>query len=183
MTVIKRNNNSQEQQTKNRILLPTLKKNKKTNSYPNQTRGWDMARLYIQGITKDFCIEFKQKQIEFLVQYRAETDSLYQKYALTLCPIDHKKIDEIQNKQNNRDLIEERSVKGAMVRNRTKFVENEEILPNFFFFFCFFAAESVFLKNKTITALKDKSDKKVKTDKDILKTAQTFPKRCIKRLR
>ena len=183
MTVIKRNNNSQEQQTKNRILLPTLKKNKKTNSYPDQTRGWDMARLYIQGITKDFCIEFKQKQIEFLVQYRAETDSLYQKYALTLCPIDHKKIDEIQNKQNNRDLIEERFVKGAMVQNRTKFVENEEILPNFFLFFCFFAAESVFLKNKTITALKDKSDKKVKTDKDILKTAQTFPKRCIKRLR
>ena len=183
MTVIKRNNNSQEQQTKNRILLPTLKKNKKTNSYPDQTRGWDMARLYIQGITKDFCIEFKQKQIEFLVQYRAETDSLYQKYALTLCPIDHKKIDEIQNKQNNRDLIEERLLKETIEKKKKKFVKNKKNHPNFFFFFCFFAAESVFLKNKTITALKDKSDKKVKTDKDILKTAQTFPKRCIKRLR
>ena len=61
-----------------------------------------MAKLYIQGVTKDFCIEFKQKQTEFLVQYGAETDSLYQKR-----PTDHEKIDEIQN---NIDLIEERSL-------------------------------------------------------------------------
>ena len=112
-----------------------------------------MAKLYIQGVTKDFCIEFKQKQTEFLVQYGAETDSLYQKR-----PTDHEKIDEIQN---NIDLIEERSLKGAMVRSRTKFIENEETPSKFFF-----AAESVFQKNKTITTL-DKSDKKVTTDKDV----------------
>ena len=112
-----------------------------------------MAKLYIQGVTKDFCIEFKQKQTEFLVQYGAETDSFYQKR-----PTDHEKIDEIQN---NIDLIEERSLKGAMVRSRTKFIENEETPSKFFF-----AAESVFQKNKTITTL-DKSDKKVTTDKDV----------------
>ena len=84
-----------------------------------------MAKLYIQGVTKDFCIEFKQKQTEFLVQYGAETDSLYQKR-----PTDHEKIDEIQN---NIDLIEERSLKGAMVRSRTKFIENEETPSKFFF--------------------------------------------------
>ena len=106
-----------------------------------------MAKLYIQGVTKDFCIEFKQKQTEFLVQYGAETDSLYQKR-----PTDHEKIDEIQN---NIDLIEERSLKGAMVRSRTKFIEKEETPSNFFY-----AAESVFQKYKTITALKDKSGKK-----------------------
>ena len=32
------------------------------NSYPDQTKWWDMAKLYIQGITKDFCVEFKQKR-------------------------------------------------------------------------------------------------------------------------
>ena len=48
-------------------------------------------------------------------------------------------------------------------------MENEETLSRFFY-----AAESVFQKNKTITALKDKSGKKVTTNKDILKTTQTF---------
>ena len=37
-----------------------------------------MAKQYIQGITKDFCLDFKQKQNELLVEYRAEIDSLYQ---------------------------------------------------------------------------------------------------------
>ena len=147
MSVVKRHNDKQKIES-----FWQRGKNKK-NSYPDQTKGWDMAKLYIQGVTKDFCIEFKQKQTEFLVQYRAETDSLYQKR-----PTDHEKIDEIQN---NIDLIEERSLKGAMVRSRTKFIENEETPSKFFF-----AAESVFQKNKTITTL-DKSDKKVTTDKDV----------------
>ena len=120
-----------------------------------------MAKLYIQGITKDFCIEFKQKQTERLVGYRAEIDSLYQQR-----PIDNETTDK---KQNNIGLIEERSLKGAMVRSRTKFIEKEETTSNFFY-----TAESVFQKYKTITALKDKSAKKVTTDKDILKTAQTL---------
>ena len=120
-----------------------------------------MAKLYIQGITKDFCIDFKQNQTDLLVEYKAEIDSLYQQK-----PIDHQKIDQIQN---NIDLIEERFLNGAMVRSRTKFIENEETPSKFFY-----AAESVFKKNKTITALKDKSGKKVTTDKDILKTAKTF---------
>ena len=133
----------------------------KKNSYPDQTKWSEMAKLYIQGITKDFCIDFKEKQTELPLEYRAEIDSLYQQH-----PIDHEKIDEIQN---NIDTIEERSLKGAMVRSRTKFIENEETPSKFFY-----AAESVFQKNKTITALKDKSGKKVTTDKEILKTAQTF---------
>ena len=127
----------------------------------HQTKWWDLAKLYIQGITKDFCIDFKEKQTELLLQYKAVTGSLYQQH-----PIDHEKIDQIQT---NIDIIEERSLKGAMVRSRTKFIENEETPSKFFY-----AAESVFQKNKTITALKDKSGKKVTTDKEILKTAQTF---------
>ena len=94
-----------------------------------------MAKLYIQGITKDFCIDFKQNQTDLLVEYRAEIDSLYQQQ-----PIDHQKIGEIQN---NIDLIEERSLKGAMVRSRTKFIDNEETPFKFFY-----AAESVFKKIK-----------------------------------
>ena len=127
----------------------------------HQTKWWDLAKLYIQGITKDFCIDFKEKQTELLLQYKAVTGSLYQQH-----PIDHEKIDQIQT---NIDIIEERLLKGAMVRSRTKFIENEETPSKFFY-----AAESVFQKNKTITALKDKSGKKVTTDKEILKTAQTF---------
>ena len=99
-----------------------------------------MAKLYIQGITKDFCIDFKQNQSELLAEYRTEIDSLYQQQ-----PIDHKKIDEIQN---NIEVIKERSVKGAMVQSRTKFIENKETPFKFLY-----AAESVFQKNKTITAL------------------------------
>ena len=63
-----------------------------------------------------------------------------------------------------------------MVQSRTKFIENKETPSKFFY-----AAESVFQKNKTITALKDKSDKKVTTDKEILKTAQTFYKELYKK--
>ena len=133
----------------------------KKNSYPDQTKWSEMAKLYIQGITKDFCIDFKEKQTELPLEYRAEIDSLYQQH-----PIDHEKTDK---KQNNIGLIEERSLKGAMVRSRTKFIEKEETTSNFFY-----TAESVFQKYKTITALKDKSAKKVTTDKDILKTAQTL---------
>ena len=56
-------------------------KNKK-NSYPDETKWWDMAKLYIQGITKDFCIDFKQNQTELLVEYRAGIDSLYQQHPI-----------------------------------------------------------------------------------------------------
>ena len=120
-----------------------------------------MVKQYKKGITKDFCLDLKQKQTERLVEYRADIDSLYQQR-----PIDHEKIAAIQN---NIDLIEERSLKGAMVRSRTKFIKNEESTSKFFY-----AAESVFQKHKTIAALKDKSGKIVTTDKDILKSAQTF---------
>ena len=120
-----------------------------------------MPKQYIQDICKDFCIDLKQKETELLVEYRTEIVSLYQQRA-----INHEQIDEIQNKI---DLIEERSLKGAMVQSRIKSIENE-VTPSKFFY----AAESVFQKSKIITALKDKSGKKVKTDKDILKTEQTF---------
>ena len=133
----------------------------KKNRYPDQTKWWDMAKFYIEGITNDFSIDFKEKQTELLLQYRAEIDSLYQQH-----PIDHEKLDQIQT---NIDIIEERSLKGAMARSRTKFIENEETPSKFFN-----AAESVFQKNKTIIALKDKSGEKVTTDKGILKMAQTF---------
>ena len=135
-------------------------KNKK-NIYPDQTKWWDMAKIYIQGITKDFCIDLKQKEAELLIEYRTEIDSLYQQR-----PINHEQIDETQNKI---DLIEQRSLKGAMVRSRTKSIENEETPSKFFY-----AAETVFQKHKSITALKDKHGKIVTTNKDILKTAQTF---------
>ena len=92
-------------------------------------------------------IDLKQKETELLVEYRTEIDSLYQQRA-----INHERIDE--------ELIEERSLKGAMVQSRTKSTENE-VTPSKFFY----AAESVFQKSKK---------KKVTTDKDILKTEQTF---------
>ena len=125
-----------------------------------------MAKLYIQSITKDFCIEFKKHQTERLVGYRAEIDSLYQQ-----CPIDNEKTD---IKQNNIGLIEERSLKGAMVRSRTKFIEKEETPSNFFY-----AAESVFQKYKTITALKDKSGKKSHNWQRHFKNRTNFIRRAV----
>ena len=129
-------------------------KNKK-NIYPDQTKWWDMAKIYTQGIPKDFCIDLEQQETKLLREYRAEIHSLYQQYS-----INHEQIDETQSKI---DLIEQRSLKGAMVRSRTKFIQNEETPSKFFY-----AAETVFQKHKTITALKYKHGKKVTTDKDIL---------------
>ena len=37
-----------------------------------------MTKIYIQGITKYFCMENKQKETELLMEYRAEVDYLYQ---------------------------------------------------------------------------------------------------------
>ena len=71
-----------------------------------------------------FLYRSEKKETELLVEYRAEIDSLYQQR-----PINHEQIDETQNKI---DLIEQRSLKGAMVRSRTKFIENEETLQNSF---------------------------------------------------
>ena len=120
-----------------------------------------MAKIYIQGIPKDFCRDLKQQETKLLIEYRAEIDSLYRQ-----CSINHEQIDETQSKI---DLIEQLSLKGAMVQSKTKFIQNEETPSKFFY-----AAETVFQKHKTITALKYKHGKKVTTDKDILQTAQTF---------
>ena len=49
---------------------------KNKNSYPDQTKSWNMAKPYIQDITKDFCVQFKREQTELLVEYRAKSDSL-----------------------------------------------------------------------------------------------------------
>ena len=38
-------------------------KNKK-NIYPDQTKWWDMAELYIQEISKDVSVDLKQKETE-----------------------------------------------------------------------------------------------------------------------
>ena len=135
-------------------------KNKK-NIYPDETKWWDMTKIYIQSIANNFCIDLKQKETKLLIEYRAEIDSLYQQH-----PINHEQIDETQNQI---DLIEAYCVKGAMVRSKTQFIENEETPSKFFY-----TAETVFQKHKTIRALKYKHGKKVTTDKDILKTAQTF---------
>ena len=93
------------------------------NSFLDQTKWWDIAKRNIQGITKDFCIAFKEKQTDLLVEYKSEIDSLYQQL-----PIDHDKIDEIQN---NIDLREQPFLKRAMVWRRTKFIENKETPSKF----------------------------------------------------
>ena len=46
------------------------------NSFLDQTKWWDIAKRNIQGITKDFCIAFKEKQTDLLVEYKSEIDSL-----------------------------------------------------------------------------------------------------------
>ena len=91
-----------------------------------------MAKFYIQVITKDYKEKLKKnKQSELLLEYRAKIESLKQQH-----PIDHEKIDEIQN---NVHLTEEPSLKEAMVQSRTKFIEIEETPSKFLD-----AAESVF---------------------------------------
>ena len=44
-------------------------KNQK-NIYSHQTKSWDMTKIDIQGITKYFCKENKQKKTELLMEYR-----------------------------------------------------------------------------------------------------------------
>ena len=103
-----------------------------------------MANIYIQGTTKDY-LNFKQKHMELLVEYRAETDSLNKQISKG-----NVKIDEILNKIH---VMKEHSLKGAIVRSTTKFMKIEEAPSK-----PFYAAESVFHEKeaKTITVLKDK---------------------------
>ena len=67
-------------------------------TYTKKSPIYTKNKLYIQKISKDVCIDLKQKETELLVGYRAEIDSLYQQR-----PINYEEIDEIQNKM---DLIE-----------------------------------------------------------------------------
>ena len=83
----------------------------KKNSFPEETNQWDLAKLYIQCITKDLCVDFMQKQIQLLAHYRAEINSLYEQRFIV-----QEKIEEIQNE------IE----KGFLNRAFSKFIENEE---------------------------------------------------------
>ena len=122
--------------------MGTMKKYEK--QLPYQIKLWDMANIYVQGTTKDY-LNFKQKHMELLVEYRAETDSLNKQISKG-----NVKIDEIQNKIH---VMKEHSLKGAIVRSATKFMKIEEAPSKLFY-----AAESVFHEKeaKTITVLKDK---------------------------
>ena len=119
-----------------------------------------MAKLYIQGVRKDFCTDFTQKQMEFLAEYRAEIDPLYLQ-----TPADHQKIDRIQN---NIDLIEERSLKETMVGVEPDSLKTKKPLPNSFMQQNLFFKKNIYIYNSL------KSGKIATTNKDILKTAHTF---------
>ena len=140
-------------------------KNKK-NIYPDKTKWWDMTKIYIQSIANDFCIDLKQKETELLIEYRAEIDSLYQQR-----PIKHEQIDETQNKI---DLIEEYSLKGAMIRSRTQFIENEEIPSKFFY-----TAETVFQKHKNHKSLKIQTWQESHNRQRHLKNCTDFLRRAV----
>ena len=65
--------------------------------------------------------------------------------------------------------IERHHQKGAMIRNRTKLIENEEKPTEFFY-----TAEKQNQNKKYITKLKNKNGELKTEDKEILKIAQEF---------
>ena len=93
-------------------------------NYEDPTISWDNGKKFIQGITKDFCTELKETEKKRLHQLQLELQTLHiQK---------NKDQIKINNIESEIEEIERHHQKGAMIRSRTKLIENEENPQNSF---------------------------------------------------
>ena len=130
-------------------------------NYEDPTIWRDNGKKFIQGITKDFCIQLKEIENKRLYQLQLELQNLHTQ----------KNKDQIKtnNIESEIEEIERHHQKGAMIRSRTKLIENEEKPTEFFY-----TAEKQNQNKKNITKLKNKNGELKTEDKEILKIAQEF---------
>ena len=130
----------------NKITSFWHKWQQKNQKYRDLTIWWDNGKKFIQGITKDFCTKLKETEKEHLHQLWTELQTLQiQKNK------DQIKINTIEGEIEE---IESYQRKGAMVRSRTKLIENEEKPTKFFY-----ATEKQNQNKKTIAKLQKKKEK------------------------
>ena len=108
----------QNKEYQNKITSFWQKWQQRKQNYQDPTVWWDNGKKFIQGITKDFCTKLKETEKEHLHQLRMELQTLQiQKNK------DQIKINTIEGEI---EQIESYQHKSAMVRSRTKLIENEK---------------------------------------------------------
>ena len=151
----------QNKDYKNKITSFWHKWQQKKQKYRDLTIWWDNGKKFIQSITKDFCTKLKETEKEHLHQLRTELQTLQiQKNK------DQIKINTIEGEI---EQIESYQHKSAMVRSRTKLIENEKKPTKLFY-----AVDKQNQNKKTITKLKNKNRELKTKDEEILKIAQEF---------
>ena len=94
-------------------------------NYEDPTIWWDNGKKLIQGITKDFCTELKEFEKKQLHKLKPELQTLHIKKS--------KDKIKINNIEPEIEEIERHHQKGAMIRSRTKHIENDEKPTKFFY--------------------------------------------------
>ena len=151
----------QNKEYQNKITSFWQKWQQRKQNYQDPTVWWDNRKTFIQGINKDFCTKLKETETEHLYQLRMELQTLQiQKNK------DQIKINTIEGEI---EQIESYQHKSAMVRSRTKLIENEKKPTKLFY-----AVDKQNQNKKTITKLKNKNRELKTKDEEILKIAQEF---------
>ena len=114
----------QNKEYQNKITSFWQKWQQKKRNYQDPTVWWDNGKKFILGITKDFCTKLKQTEKEHLHQSGIELQTLQ-----TEKNKDQIKINTIEAEI---EQIESYQHKRAMVRSRTKLIENEKRPQNSF---------------------------------------------------
>ena len=114
----------QNKEYQNKITSFWQKWQQTKQNYQDLTVWWDNGKKFIEGITKDFCTKLKETEKEHLHQLPMELQTLQiqkNKDQIKINTIEAE-IEEIESYQH----------KGAMVRSRTKLIENEKKQRNSF---------------------------------------------------
>ena len=147
---------------KTKIFSFWQKWQERKQNYEDPTTWWDNGKKFIQGITKDFCTELKEteKKLQLQLQLQLELQTFHIQ----------KNKDQIKtnNIESEIEEMERHHQKGAMIRSRTKLIENEEKPTKFY------VAEKQNQNKKNITKLKNKNRELKTEDEEILKTAKEF---------
>ena len=151
----------QNKEYQNKITSFWQKRQQRKRNYQDPTVWWDNGKKFILGITKDFCTKLKETEKEHLHQLGIELQTLQ-----TEKNKDQIKINTIEAEI---EQIESYQHKSAMVRSRTKLIENEKKPTKLFY-----AVDKQNQNKKTITKLKNKNRELKTKDEEILKIAQEF---------
>ena len=111
---------------KNKKASSWQKWQQRKQKYEDPSIWRDNGKKIIQGIiTKDFCSGLKEKEKKHLHQLQVELQTLHIKKNK-----DERKINNIEVEIEE---IDRHHQKGAMIRNQTKLIENEEKPTKFFY--------------------------------------------------